>query len=551
MHPWLESKVQPSRHLRVFAKFVLRIFARSGYSAQKRFALPLLALLAPIVAHAKPIVAITEAGPIRGTIEGKIQVFKGIPFAAPPTGLLRWREPQPVQPWNGVRDTKDFAPACVQIGVSIPGEPPPQISEDCLYLNVWAPPRTGRAKLPVMVFIHGGGWENGATALPLYWGDRLAAHGVIVVSLNYRLGALGFLAHPELTAESPGETSGNYGLLDQVAALQWVQRNIAAFGGAPSNVTLFGQSAGSSSIAILMSSPLAKGLFRRAIGQSGGFFEPLQLAPQYELKIAERQGLAFAKSLNAPTLAALRALPPKALLSSQATMVSHPVIEPRLLPRTPFDVFSTHQQHNVDLLVGYNAEEGRAFFDVSSVTNANFRPQLRATLGELPSPIIAAYPFSSDAEAGLARVALERDLRFGWNMWTWAKLHAATGKNSVHAYYFTQKPPFPPDSVRGNWQASHFAELWYMFDHLGQESWQWTKSDRQVAYAMSRYWTNFARSGDPNGLGLPRWPAYDANAPTVLQIGETIESVPVPNGETLKVIDAVFSAVRGSSSGPP
>lgn len=515
--------------------------------AFRRLTLASLLLLAPAVAHAGPSVVTTDAGRLRGAVEGELDVFRGVPFAAAPIGQLRWREPQRIAPWTDIRDASKFAPACMQSGVSIPGEPAPQISEDCLYLNIWAPRHSGRAKLPVMIFIHGGGWQNGATALPLYWGDRLAQQGAVVVSVSYRLGALGFLAHPELTAESPHHTSGNYGLLDQIAALNWVQRNIAAFGGDPANVTLFGQSAGSSSIAILMASPLAKGLFHRVIGQSGGFFEPLQLAPHYELALAEKQGVAFAHSLETSTLADLRSLPPQALLTKQAASVSHPVIEPWLLPRTPFEVFSVGQQHGADILVGYNAEEGRAFFDASSVTAANFGEQLRAELGDLPPAIMAAYPFASDVEAGQARVALERDLRFGWNMWTWAKLHAATGKNAVHAYYFTHKPPFPSDSVRRNWQASHFAELWYMFDHLGQEDWQWTKFDRQIARTMSRYWVNFARNGNPNGRGLPHWPAYRTDQPLVLQIGQPITPTPEPNTGSIGVIDAVFSAVRGDT----
>ncbi|HEV7233487.1 MAG TPA: carboxylesterase family protein, partial [Sphingorhabdus sp.] len=324
------------------------------------------------------------------------------------------------------------------------------------------------------------------------------------------------------------------------------QRNIGYFGGDKANVTLVGQSAGSSSIAILMSSPLAKGLFHRAIGQSGGFFEPVQLAPHYKLAVAEKDGQTFAQSLGAPAIADLRALPAENLLTAQAARVSHPVIEPRLLPRTPFEVFFAREQHDVELLVGYNAEEGRAFFDASAVTAANFGEQVRAALGDLPPALIATYPFASDAEAGQARVALERDLRFGWNMWTWAKLQAASGKKSVHAYYFTQHPPFPRDSVRANWQASHFAELWYMFDHLDQERWAWTKFDRQVAKSMSRYWVNFARTGNPNASGLPHWPVFRNEEPQFLEIGPQIKAVPPPNTETLRPIDALFSAVRNS-----
>jgi len=230
----------------------------------------------------------TDAGLVQGVRMDNVTVYKGIPFAAPPVGERRWREPQPVTPWSGVRVTDTFAPACMQTGVSMPGETPPVVSEDCLYLNLWTPAKNAGAHLPVLVWIYGGGFTNGSASMPLYWGDRLAHKGVIVVTLSYRVGPFGFLAHPELTRESPHHTSGNYGLLDQIAALEWVQRNITAFGGDPGRVTIAGQSAGATSVSLLMASPRARGLFQRAIAQSGGLFEPLQLAPNYLLANAER-----------------------------------------------------------------------------------------------------------------------------------------------------------------------------------------------------------------------------------------------------------------------
>jgi para-nitrobenzyl esterase len=251
----------------------------------------------------------TASGTISGLRDGGLNVYKGIPFAAPPVGELRWRAPAPVASWSGVRKADDFAPACMQTGVSMPGEKPPKVSEDCLYLNIWTPTKRAAQRVPVIVWIYGGGYINGSSSMPLYWGDRLAHKGVVVVTIAYRLGPLGFLALPELTRESPHHSSGNYGLMDQIAALQWVQKNIAVFGGDPSRVTIAGQSSGSISVSILMASPLAEGLFHRAIGESGGLFEPVQLAPKYLLANAELDGEKYAASLGATTLAQLRSLP--------------------------------------------------------------------------------------------------------------------------------------------------------------------------------------------------------------------------------------------------
>ena len=299
-----------------------------------------------------------EGGNIEGITEGGLIVYKGVPFAAPPVGALRWREPQPVTGWLGTRVAGRFAPACMQKGVSMPGETPPAINEDCLYLNVWTPAVSAGERLPVLVWIYGGGFSNGSAAMPLYWGDALARKGIVVVTIAYRVGAFGFLAHSELTRESPHRSSGNYGLMDQVAALNWVRRNIHAFGGDPSRVTIAGQSAGSMSVSILMASPLAKGLFRGAIGESGGFFEPVQLAPAFLLANAEHEGDAYAASLGAKSVAELRNMPAEKLLEGKMPSGAHPVIEPYLLPQPPYDVFAAGRQNDVPIIVGANAEEG-------------------------------------------------------------------------------------------------------------------------------------------------------------------------------------------------
>jgi para-nitrobenzyl esterase len=492
--------------------------------------------------------ALTESGAISGVRESGLSVYKGVPLAAPPVGDLRWRPPAPVAPWIGTRKTDAFAPACMQTGVSMPGETPPAVSEDCLYLNIWTPAKSAKERLPVIVWIYGGGYINGSASMPLYWGDRLAHKGVIVVTIAYRLGPLGFLAHPELTRESAHHSSGNYGLMDQIAALEWIQRNIAAFGGDPKNVTIAGQSSGSMSVSMLMASSLAKGLFQRAIGESGGLFEPLQLAPKFLLANAERDGEKYAVSLGATSLQELRSLP-AAKLTGDGGGIVHAVIEPYVLPVSPYEAFTSGQQNDVPLLIGSNADEARALTDVSHMKAATFDSDIEHSFGQLPPALIAAYPHATDEEARQARLGFERDLRFGWDMWAWSRLQATTGQKPVYYYSFRQQPPFPVGSVYAGWGASHFAELWYVFDHLNQEPWRWTKADRSVAEEMSSYWVNFAKSGNPNGPSLPVWPAFTTPDSKLLYIGDPTTVGGVPNINSLSVFDSVYSAVRGKQFG--
>ncbi|HEV8040757.1 MAG TPA: carboxylesterase family protein [Bryobacteraceae bacterium] len=486
----------------------------------------------------------TESGRISGVSANGLSVFKGVPFAAPPVGDLRWRPPMPAAPWTRTRKADTFAPACMQVGVSMPGETPPPVSEDCLYLNIWTPDDRPKEHLPVIVWIYGGGYINGSASMPLYWGDRLARKGVIVVTVAYRLGPLGFLALPELTRESPHHSSGNYGLMDQIAALEWVHRNIAAFGGDPKCVTIAGQSSGSISVSILMASPLAKGLFQRAIGESGGLFEPLQLGPQYLLANAERDGEKYAVSLGAPVLQQLRLLPASQLTGNAGGIV-HAVIEPYVLPASPYEAFTSGQQNDVPLLIGSNADEARAMLDVSHETAATFSSDVERSVGQLPPELVAAYPHATDDEARQARLGLERDLRFGWDMWAWARLQAGTGRHPVFYYSFRQQPPFPVGSVYAGWGASHFAELWFVFDHLDQSAWNWTAGDRKLAGEMSSYWVNFAKTGDPNFPGLPVWPAFTETDSKVQYLSDPITVGGVANITGLTVFDSVYSMVRG------
>ena len=501
--------------------------------------LPLL----PVTLPAQRPMARTESGTISGIREDGLSVYKGIPFAAPPVGELRWRPPAPVASWSGARKADAFAPACMQTGVSMPGEVPPKVSEDCLYLNIWTSAKQARQHLPVIVWIYGGGYINGSSSMPLYWGDQLVHKGIVFVSIAYRLGPLGFLALPELTRESPHNSSGNYGLMDQIAALRWVKRNISAFDGDPQRVTIAGQSSGSISVSILMASPLAKGLFQRAIGESGGLFEPLQLAPKYLLANAELDGEKYAASLGATSLKELRNLP-ATLLTGNAGGIVHPVIEPYVLPLSPYEAFNSARQNDVPLLLGSNAEEAHSLVDVSHVTAASFDSGIEQSYGKLPPALLEAYPHATDEEARQARLDFERDLRFGWDMWAWARLQEASGKSPVFYYSFRQKPPFPAGSVYAGWGASHFAELWYVFDHLNQAPWRWTAADRKLAEEMSGYWVNFAKSGDPNGPGLPPWPAFTSPENKVQCLGDPISVGGVASIDSLKVFDAVYSAAR-------
>ncbi|MBI1330877.1 MAG: carboxylesterase family protein [Alphaproteobacteria bacterium] len=506
------------------------------------------AVLALTLPSARAATVQTDAGRVRGVEEDGLSIFKAIPFAAPPVGPLRWHAPDPVKPWPGVRDATAFAPACMQEGVSMPGEAPPMVSEDCLYLNVWAPAHA--KKLPVMVWIYGGGYSNGSASMPLYWGDRLARRDIVVVTIAYRVGPFGFLALPELSRESAHGSSGNYALLDEVAALKWVQKNIENFGGDPNKVTIAGQSAGAMSVSMLLASPLAKGLFARAIGQSGGLFEPTALAPGYQLANAEKDGEAYAASVGAASLAELRKLPAAQLLKGKAGLITHPVIEPYVLPQSPYDAFVSGAAADVPMLIGSNADEARSLVSgLGDVTAATYDAEIAKHWGPLPPPLLEAYPYSSDAEAKTSRLAFERDLRFGWDMWAWARLGAAENKSAVYYYHFTQNPPFPNDSIYAHWGPSHFAELWYMFDHLDQAPWRWTAADRKLADTMASYWVNFVRSGNPNGAGLPQWPAFTGTDQRVQYLGDPVSTGTVANRPPLEVFDGVYSAVRGASFG--
>ena len=490
-------------------------------------------------ASSSPVVR-TASGLIQGVNEHGVRVYKGIPFAAPPVGKLRWRDPQPVAPWTGIRKARTFAPICPQMGDSLPGAPPERKSEDCLYLNVWTPITKPKADLPVMVWIYGGGWTNGSASIPNYWGDRLAKHGVIVVTIAYRVGALGFLSLPELSAESPHHTSGNYGLLDQIAALKWVHANIAGFGGDAHRVTIFGQSAGSMSVSILMCSPLAKGLFQRAIGESGGTFEPAKISSAgagFYLSGAEADGAKAAASLGAKSVAQLRAMPANKVNDAGNF---HWIVDGYVLPAEPYKIFQAGKQNDVPLIVGTNADEGLPLMDGVKTSAATFDADVAKVFGPLPPALLAAYQPKTDAEAFAAFANLQRDLRFGWDMRTWARIESSTGHQPVFVYYFTRVPPYPAGSPYAHWGAGHWAEMRYVFDHLDLVTWNWTPQDRRLAEAIGDYWTNFAKSGNPNGANLPVWLSYDRQHERALELGDEIKMIAYPNLKSIRALDELF-----------
>ncbi len=484
-----------------------------------------------------------DSGTLVGTVGAKphIRAFKGIPYAAPPTGANRWRPPQPVASWSGVRAATEYGARCTQGGAGGPNAAAAPSSEDCLYLNVWTDEKAER--LPVMVWFYGGGFFGGAGSEPRYAGDGLASKGAVVVTLNYRLGALGFLAHPELSAESEPRVSGNYGMQDAIAALQWVRRNIAAFGGDPNNVTIFGESAGANLVAALVASPRAEGLFHRTIAQSGGFMG-LRLARTGTLARAEEAGAKALADAGIAGVAEARTKPAQEIFAT--IRGGNLVVDGYLIPEDLSLTFANGRQNAVDLLVGSNQDEG-TFFQRPGLTAEQFTTQARQRFGVLADGFLKLFPAADDAAAGQAYLA-SFSAEAAWAMRKFAELQAMRG-NDAYVYYFTRVPPTAParPSPFGDYQgasrgATHVAEIPYMFDNLA-DGVPWTDVDRRLADTMSSYWVNFARTGDPNSAGLPAWPAYrDAATGKAHVLGDTVatETTSVPAVATLSFFDSAY-----------
>jgi para-nitrobenzyl esterase len=462
----------------------------------------------------KSLIVKTAQGRLAGKREGDVGAYLGIPYAAPPVRLLRWRPPMPAPKWKGVRLAMEFGSHCMQpklFGDMIFRDP--GISEDCLTLNVWTPAKDSKAKLPVMVWIFGGGFVAGGTSEPRQDGAQLASNGVIVVSMNYRLGIFGFFAHSDLAAESGRDSSGNYGLMDQTSALQWVQRNIAAFGGDPGNVTVFGESAGSFSVSAQMASPLAKGLFERAIGESGAAMNSAAL-PFPDRKAAEARDAAFMKEITAiGSVDLLRAIPAEELMAESLrknakgeTARFGPDIDGYFLPETVPTIFAAGKQNDGPLLAGWNRDEGGID---KKVTLAAFDADVNARFGENAAAVLKAFPANDDAEAVRAAADLAADRFIAHSTWSWLEAQTKTGRQPVYRYRFDLAAPPDPNHPRGE-VAYHSSEIPYVFGDLDLlQGFNWRPEDRAMSKEIQQYWTNFAKTGDPNGAGLAKWPKYN------------------------------------------
>ena len=490
----------------------------------------------------------------RPATSADIRVYRGIPFAAPPVGDLRWKAPQPAAAWQGTRQATEFSNGCWQTqypaAAAIYQAKLPPLSEDCLYLNIWTSAKSAKDRLPVMVWIHGGGFTRGFSGSKSYDGEILSRKGAVVVTINYRLGVFGFFAHPELSAESGHHASGNYALLDQIAALQWVQKNIAAFGGDPSRVTIFGESAGSWAVNALMASPLAKGLFQRAIGESGGSFSPMKT-----LADAEKEGEKLAASLTSSVAAkdedgktaapqsalkALRAKPAEELLKAAELETVRPLVDGWVLPQDIATIFAQGRQNDVPLIVGYNADEGTTLAPQGANLKAvMFTAGIYQRYGASADQMLKIYPAASDEQAVMSFYSAYRDQAFGWEMRTWARLATRTGHQPSYLYYFSRRPP-GPQSAR--LRAFHASEIAYVF---GNFVWPfpWEDTDKKLSDTISSYWVNFATTGNPNGGSLMKWPAYSAKDDQAMEFGDQIAVRSEINKAGLDFFDGYYQSL--------
>jgi para-nitrobenzyl esterase len=519
--------------------------------------------------------AIVESvnGKLRGleSADGRVRSFRGVPYARPPVGDLRWRPPAPALPWEGVRPAVAFGPSAPQPPVLdvIVGARYAPTDEDCLTLNIWTGATEADDRRPVLVWIHHGAFFFGGSATPLFDGEALARAGIVVVTVNHRLGRLGFLAHPALSAESPMETSGNYGLLDQIQALHWVQEHIGAFGGDPGCVTICGLSAGSMSVSLLMASSLARGLFHRAIGQSGGSFGPVGESTGIsdslqDLEGAERAGRELAKRLGARTAGELRACSVEALVTADGGGppeswrfgdvpfrrgefdCGFPIVDGEAIAEAPYDTFAAGRQADVPLVTGSVAgeESGMPYM----TEPADFIADARAEYGPDADAFLHLYPPGERGGVRAASAQSNGDRVFVWQNWTWARLHAATAESPVFYYHVSHVPPVDPadPDAPPTGLAYHGSEVPYVFGTQHVRAWLWRPRDRQLAQTISGYWVDFARAGNPNGRGRPAWRRFDPAEPAVLRFDEGVATAPVPLPERLAFWDSYFAGRRAS-----
>jgi para-nitrobenzyl esterase len=538
----------------------------------------LLTLQAPVAASAqsaKPTLALPAnqvrlaTGLLEGTTAGSgIREFKGVPFAAPPVGLLRWQPPQPVAKWSGVRSAKAFGPRAMQLPLY--GDMNFRsngVSEDCLYLNVWTPAKTAQERRPVLVYFYGGGFNAGDGSEPRYDGESMARQGIVTVTVNYRLGVFGFFTHPALTQESAHHASGNYGLLDQQAALRWVQQNIAAFGGDPQHVTIAGESAGSVSVSAQLAAPGSRSTFRQAIGESGSMLSadraPMPLAE------AEPAGVTFAALIGAASLDALRALPAQQLLEAAGKAEAprfRPVVDGYFFTKTPLATYAAGEQAKVPLLVGWNSQEVdyHSLLGQTPPTLENYRAAVQKLYGPRADEALQRYAATTDAEAEQAATDLAADRFTAYATWKWADLHGQTSGQPVYRYLYAhprpamtpamgnataglaggvvQQPASAPKTPPAK-GAVHSAEIEYALGNLATNKvYAWTPADYQLSKTMQAYFVNFIKTGNPNGVGLTAWPA--ANRPPagqILRLDLTTQAVPEPNRARYEFLDQLIS----------
>ena len=460
----------------------------------------------------------TASGVVEGRNDGAVHTFLGIPYAAPPVGDLRWKPPMPAAKWDGVRKATEFGPHCQQgrvyddMNFRDSGG-----SEDCLTLNVWVPAKTTSKKLPVMVWIYGGGFMAGSTSEARQDGTHLAQKGVVVVSMNYRLGIFGFFVHPELAKESGRNSAGNYGMMDQLAALRWVHENIAAFGGDPANVTIFGESAGSFSVSAQMASPLAKGLFQKAIGESGAAFHSGGLSFDPLSEREDKDAKLVSEKLGVSTLAELRAVSAEKLLEVFGKPGPEgdpfgPDVDGYFLPESVPAIFAAGKQNDVPVLAGWNHDEGS--FDVVFAPQKPTADSMKANavkdFGNKAGEFLRLYAAGSDEQTLRSAQDFAGDKFIAFSTWDWMEAQSKTGKQPIYRYRFDLGPP-DANANAPKLGAYHSAEIEYVFGQLDSKAGiPWRVEDHELSEEMQKYWSNFARSGDPNGAGLPKWPVYSA-----------------------------------------
>ncbi len=502
----------------------------------------MMAFVLSTTANAQLLRTTVAQGEIEGVEQSGFALYKAIPYAEPPVGDLRWKAPVPKKPWKGVYKTEKWGARPPQPtdpnqnGNEIP------MGEDCLYLSVMTPAKTAAERLPVFVMIHGGGFTTGS-----YSGtqESFVREGIIYVSIEYRLGALGFMAHPELAKESERGVSGNYGLMDQVLALRWIHDNIAAFGGDPDKVTIAGESAGGISVSILCASPLCKGLFRAAISESGSSFWPVAdqrggNTAMCRAKAAEQTGANFQKKLGKKSIKQMRKVSFETLVDSSRTESFWPVVDGYVITDDQYKLYEAGVYNDVDVIIGTNSDEGSLFSRPMPVEV--YKQQARQVYGDWADRLLEIYPATNEQEVYFAGSDIFRDGSFAWGTYAWANLQSKTGKGRVYMYYFDQDSENTIlRSFRGG--ASHVAEMPFIYGYQFGSG-KMTDTEHRMLEIMSQYWINFTKTGDPNGGTLPYWTTYCQGAPTVMVIRNGFHLDKVPNQKQMDFFEEFFKSRR-------